>query len=404
MSSRHPVIPPNQFRTQSTWAQSLSIVCLGAGLALSVAGCFKLFAGDASARLTFKFAYLAAFAFVLSFGLGALFFVMIQHVTGAKWSIVVRRISEQLMMTLPLSAVMFILILFWMRDIFPWTDPAHLDEILKLKTPYLNIPFFVLRACVYFAVWIGLAWLLRSKSLKQDRTGDPRLKLSMSRWSAPGLVLFALTITFASFDWLMSLSPHWYSTIYGVYYFSGAVLASLSLIIIFSALVAQSGDVGDAITTEHFHDLGKLLFGFVVFWAYIAFSQLLLIWMANIPEETRWFYDRWENPGWRAMSLFLVFGHFVLPFLFLLPRTIKRFRPTLVLAAIWIIAIHYVDLHYLVLPAVSPDRVIFSITETLLAVGMLLLLSSLFFHLLHREAMVPVRDPHLTQSMAFENF
>jgi hypothetical protein len=402
----HNATTESTFRVSGGWARSWSMLCLGIGLALTAAGAIGFVTGGEEAVLRFKFAYLAAFMFTLSVGLGALFFVLIQHVTGAKWSIVLRRICEQLMMTLPLSALLFVPILFWMHDLFPWSRPEVMaaDATLQAKAAYLNVPFFMIRAGVYFFVWIGLALLLKGKSLRQDRTGDPRIKLSMSRWSAPGILLFALTITFASFDWLMSLSPHWYSTIYGVYYFSGAVIASLAAMVLLAAVVVRSGDVGEAITTEHFHDLGKLLFGFVIFWAYIAFSQLLLIWMANLPEETRWFYDRWEAPGWRAMSYFLVFGHFVFPFFYLLPRTIKRFRPALILGSVWMLAVHYIDMHYLVMPAFSPEHVSLSFREPLLGIGMLLLTISYAFHRMPKSALVPLRDPALGKSMAFQNF
>jgi hypothetical protein len=394
----------NDFRVRGGWAQSTSIGCLAAGLSMMAAGAGGILSGDESAILEFKFAYLTAFIFTVSVGLGALFFVLIQHATGARWSIVLRRIGEQLMMTIPLSAVLFIpILLFLIPDLYAWSHPEH-AAAGPVGAYYLNIPLFTLRSILYFIVWIFLAMKLKSLSLLQDATGDRRIKRKMAAISSVGLVLYALTITFAAFDWLMSLGPHWYSTIYGVYYFAGAAVAGLAALILLAAAVVRSGDVGEAITTEHFHDLGKLMFGFVVFWAYIAFSQLLLIWMANLPEETRWFHDRWSIPGWKAVSYVLLFGHFVLPFLFLLPRTIKRLRPTLIFGAIWMLAAHFVDMFYLVMPAFSPDRVPLSFREPLLAFGMLLVVFSYFFYLLRHDALVPVRDPALTRSMAFENF
>jgi hypothetical protein len=401
-----------EFRARGAWLGASARLCLAGGVALTALGSLGLLTRDPAARAEFKFAYLAAVVYCLSFGLGALFFVMIQHVTGAKWSVTTRRIAEQLMMTLPLTLLLFVPVLCWLRDLYPWTHPLdlrdpHAQRVLAGKAAYLNVPFFTARALFYFAIWIGLAIVLRSKSLRQDNARDPkkcaRLRLSMSRWSAPGLLLFALTVTFAAFDWLMGLSPLWYSTIYGVYYFAGCAVGGLALLILLAALVERSGDADGAITTEHFHDLGKLLFGFVVFWAYIAFSQLLLIWMANKPEETRWFYDRWRAPGWRAVSWALLFGHFVLPFLFLLPRTIKRLRPTLLFGAAWMVAAHYLDIYWLVMPAVAPDAPPLSPREPALAMGLLLLLCACALFLLGRDPLVPRRDPFLEESMKHEN-
>jgi hypothetical protein len=233
----------------------------------------------------------------------------------------------------------------------------------------------------------------------------------MRRWSAPGMLLFALTITFASFDWVMSLDPRWYSTIFGVYFFSGAVLAVLAVLILVAMIANRSGAIGRAITVEHTHDLGKLLFTFVIFWAYIAFSQLLLIWMGNIPEETAWYAQRWRPPFWHAVSWALFLGQFALPFLFLLPRAVKRNRLTLGLAALWILAIHYVDLYWLIMPAFALHTGLVAAAhaftpragDLFLFVGMGGLYFFVYVWRLARQPLVPVRDPYLADSLAFEN-
>lgn len=405
MNAATPGIP-RDYRATGTWANSKSMICLAAGLALTIFGSMNLLGGDAAARLQFKYSYLAAFMFVLSGGLGALFFVMIQHITGAKWSISVRRIAEQIMTTiLPLSFILFFPILAWLPDLYPWARPsAAADPILAGKLGYLNRNFFLYRACLYFFVWNYWALLLKAKSLKQDRTADPAVKLSMSRWSAPGILLFALTVTFASFDWLMSLSPKWASTIYGVYYFAGCVIVNMAVLILLSMSVSKSGDVGEAIRADHFHNMGKILFGFNIFWAYIAFSQFLLIWMANFPEEARYFLDRWQAPGWKTCSYVLIFGHFVIPFLYLLPRTIKRCRPTLAAGAVWMLAIDYFDMFYLVMPAYNNKAVALSLREPMLGFGFLLIAVSLVFMSLRQAPLLPSRDPYLKHSMTFENF
>ena len=398
--------PPVTYRVQGNWPRTLGMGLFAAGLALMVLGGLAGWLGEEPSANRLKFAYLTAYMYTLSVALGALFFVLLQHVTGARWSIVLRRLCERLMMALPVMPILFVPILFWMPDLFPWARPEVVaaDPMLQAKEPYLNIQFFIIRALIYFTCWNGLALLCYRWSVRQDTTGDPALTLKMRRLSAPGIILFALTITFAAFDWMMSLDPHWYSTIFGVYYFAGATISVLSMLVLVSMTVASTGDVGKAITVEHWHDLGKLLFGFVVFWAYIAFSQLLLIWMAAIPEETLWFLHRWEHGGWRAFSWFLLFGHFVLPFLFLLPRFIKRFRPTLAIGAIWMLLMHYFDIFYLIMASYDHMHLPLSVAELGLGLGMLLLTTSYCFLQFPRVALVPVRDPFLADSIAFENF
>ena len=250
----------------------------------------------------FLHAYLVSFCFYLSISLGALFFVALQHASRAGWSVAVRRVAEIMAANTLVMAVLFLPILlpllFGNTALYQWLDPAVVaaDHVLAGKSAYLNLPFFVVRAVAFFAVWGGLVWYFWRRSLEQDDSGDANLTLRMERVSYPALLLFAVTITFAAFDWIMSLTPHWYSTIFGVYYFAGAVVGFLAAVILALITLQKTGHLTSTITLEHYHELGKLLFAFIVFWGYIAFSQYMLIWYANIPEETVWYLPRQQGP------------------------------------------------------------------------------------------------------------
>ncbi len=248
-------------------------------------------------------------------------------------------------------AVLAIPLVLGMRHLYPWTnlEPVAHDPLLQGKQPYLNVPFFVIRLAVYFIVWVGLCPVVSPPLAGAGPQRRVRLTARMQRASAPSLVVFALTISFAAFDLLMSLDPHWYSTMFGVYYFSGSVVGFFALLPVITILLQRSGRLANAITPEHYHDMGKLVFAFTVFWAYIAFSQFMLIWYANIPEETGWMIRR-TTGGWAGVSWLLLFGHFVVPFFVLLSRFVKRRRRLLILPAIWVLAMHWVDIYWLVMP------------------------------------------------------
>jgi hypothetical protein len=349
-------------------------------------------------------AYLVAFAYFLSLSLGALFFVILQHLTRSSWSVVVRRLAEAIAMNLGLLALLSApLLLFGLRSLYPWADAsaAH-DGLLRAKAAYLNIPFFAARIVLYFAFWYAAARFYFRRSVEQDATGDVALTLRMERWSGPSMVLFAIATTFAAFDLLMSLDPRWYSTIYGVYFFTGGLLGFFALLVFVSCVTQRTGRMSHMITTEHYHDLGKLLFAFTVFWAYIAFSQYMLIWYANIPEETGWYLRR-QTGGWGAVGLLLLFGHFLVPFLALLARAPKRRKGFLVQAALLLLAMHGFDMYYLAVPdsgagAFPPHPLYFT-----LFLGMAGLSIAAAGRRLARCSLIPEKDPRLKESIAFEN-
>jgi hypothetical protein len=403
MSTHQPQTPSGEYRLGGAAAGSLRTALLAAGIALLALSGLALM-GE-STRRHFQFAWLVSFGFYFTISVGGLFFVLIHHLVAARWSVVVRRLAETLAMNLPLMLLLFIPIVFWIPQVYAWADPVALEghAFHGGKAVWLSAPFFVARTLVYFAIFIGLARWLYGRSIRQDSTGDPGAIAALRRGSAPGTLAFALTLTFASFDWFMSLEPHWYSTIYGVYVFAGSVVAIYATLILVCLGLSGVRGLGQAVNVEHYHDMGKMLFGFVVFWTYIAFSQFLLIWMANIPEETEYFAQRWAAPGWRAASLLLLAGHFVLPFFFLLSRTVKRSGPLLGLGAAWLLCMHYVDYYWLVMPTLEHERLALSWVDATLPVGMGCVFVWRFLTVLGRGSVVARRDPYLGESMAFEN-
>ena len=369
----------------------------------------------------FWFSYLTAFMTFLALGLGGLFFTIIQHLVRAGWSIVVRRLAENMMISLPfmgLLAIPFIFLPDAQHALFHWThlDAVEADLMLASKAGYLNLEFFNTRLIVYFLVWTALSLFFYTQSTSQDSaSGDAALhKTLRMRWFAPlSLLFFAVTTTFAAFDLMMSLDPHWFSTMFGVYYFAGLALTSNAVLTIIVYSLHRSGYLKGVVTVEHYHDLGKLMFGFTVFWTYIGFSQYFLIWYANIPEETGWF-------GYRIMDDFLplsqlvIFGRFVLPFFYLLRRPVKRNPQLLILAAVFIVFMELVDVYWLIQPALAHsfaqetgshhmEMVIGGVDYlALLTIGGAFL--AVFGWALARRALVPVKDPRLTESLRFENF
>ncbi|HVN33245.1 MAG TPA: hypothetical protein VMT45_14805 [Thermoanaerobaculaceae bacterium] len=352
----------------------------------------------------FLFSYLVNFAFVLSLALGALYFVILHHLTHSGWSVVVRRVSEALSATLPWLAVLSIPLLIGLKQLYPWAQPAVVagKHVLQGKAAYLNVPFFVTRWVVYLVAWIAMARFFFRKSLQQDSSGEPALTVRMQRRAAPAMVVLGITLTFAAIDMLMSLDPAWYSTIFGVYYFAGCVVGIYALLIATVFTLQRAGFLRTAVTVEHYHDLGKLLFGFVIFWAYIGFSQYMLIWYANIPEETRWLAVRQEN-GWGWVGLVLVFGHFLLPFVALISRGPKRRPRILAAAAVWMLVMHWIDIFWLVMPAVSPGSPVPHLVDLTLFVGLGSLFLAAAAFAVRGRSLVPERDPRLEESLAFEN-
>ena len=356
----------------------------------------------------FYFSYLVGWVFCISIALGSLFFVLAQHLTKARWSVVVRRIPEALMWTFPLLALLGIPFVLGTHDLYHCThsDVVAADPLLSKKTWWLNEPFFYGRVAFYFASWMILTHKLYKLSIKQDVDPDPTIPAQMRKVSAWGLPLFAVTASFAAFDILMSLDPHWFSTIFGVYFFAGGFLSALCVITLVSLAFQKRGDMLQGIVTkEHYQDLGKFMFGFTVFWAYIGFSQYMLIWYANIPEETIWFRHRLEH-GWEYHSAVLLIFHFILPFIILLPRWTKRSPGILGTMAVWLLIMQWFDLHWLVMPILDLARdghAGFHWTDFTCWLGLTGIFVGLFMYRISRHSLVPQNDPYLKQSLRFMN-
>lgn len=321
---------------------------LAVGGLAALAGTITGMATDAERALA---AYLVAVLYWLSLALGGLVLLAVGHATRARWFVVVRRLTERIVVALPILALLFLPVLFGVEALYPWShgEGGGGHELPRHLASYLNIPFFVGRALFYFVAWITVGELLYRWSRRQDRGDGIALHRRQLRLGAGSLPLLALTLTFASFDWLMSLEPRWVSTAFGVYVFAGAFVATLALLIVLAAR-AQRGPLAGKVLGTHFYALGRLLLAFVVFWAYIAYAQFFLIWIADLPEEVTWYAAR-LGPHWRAASWVLAAGHFLLPFLLLLSKGLKYRPRALAAISVWLLAMHYVDLYWLVMPA-----------------------------------------------------
>ncbi len=374
----------------------LGIAGIGISIVLSI--------GSDAAQTRFLHSYLLNVVYFLSLSLGALFFVQLHHLVRAGWSVVVRRFAEVVSGNLWLLALLLVPIFFKLDSLYHWANEeavAH-DALLLHKQGWLNEPFFILRCLIYSGVWVFLSQYFLRKSIAQDSTGELMLTVRMERFSGPAMVLFAITTSFAGFDLLMSLDAHWYSTMFGVYFFSGSVLGFLALLPVLTSLLQRTGRLTHTITREHYHDMGKLIFAFTVFWAYIAFSQYMLIWYANLPEETGWFLRR-QTGDWANISLLLLYGHFMVPFFLWLPRFMKRNKWLLVGPALWMLAMHWFDLYWLIMPQLSPDRVSFSFVDVTSFIGVGGLYFAALALRLRNQALVPEKDPRLEESLVFES-
>jgi hypothetical protein len=329
---------------------------------------------------------------------------LIQYAAQGGWGIVVRRIGETIFATIPVMAVLCLPLLFGIGTLYSWASPgaADHDALLRWKAPYLNVPFFLVRVVLDFGIWSFIALMYYRVSRGQDATGDSALSARLRRVAGPSIIVLALTQTFASVDWIVSLTPHWYSTMFGVYFFAGSFVGFIALLSVLSASMPRAGLLDTVITDEHLHDVGKFLFAFTAFWAYIGFSQFFLIWYANLPEETIWYQARLVG-SWRMVSILLMVGHFGIPFLYLMGRTVKRRASTLAVGGAWLLIMHFVDLYWQVMPTLHPEGLSPSILDVaaFFAVGGCFVAAAGW--LMRRQALVPLRDPRFAESLAFEN-
>ena len=372
-------------------------------LVIGILGLIGAAVGFTVDREQFFYSYLTSFVFWCSLALGALFFVMLHHLSGSVWSVVLRRLAENVMLVLPLLGLLFVPLFFGLNELYAWGDPETVmaDEILQKKQLYLNPAFFSIRAIIYFALWSLLAILLYRASVKQDKGHTQSLHGFFNKISAPGMIVFALTLTFAAFDWVMSLEAHWYSTIFGAYVFAGGVVGFLSVMTVLTVYLHSRGIMSNILSTNHFHDLGRLLFAFIIFWAYMAFSQYFLIWYGNIPEETIWFLHRWVG-SWKAISLLIVFGHFGAPFFILITRFAKRSGTMLTIMGLWMLFMHWVDVHWMIMPVLHRDGFSLSWQDITTLVGIGGVLIWFFWTRMAAQPVIPVGDPKLEASLSLK--
>ena len=376
---------------------NIGLAILAVGL---IVGAFGLILDPVRA----KFSYLLGFFFILTIGMGSLFLIALEYVVNADWSTPMRRVPEFFASTVPLFLLIAVPLFFFMHDLFHWshTEAVESDKLLKGKEPYLNIQFFIIRVVVTFAIWSIYYFFVVRNSRKQDETKDQKLTKKNIVASAIFIPLFAITITFSAIDWMMSLEPHWFSTIYGVYVFSGTMLAGLAATTLAVILLKENGYMHPRLTDDSLASLGGLLFGFVNFWAYIAFSQFMLIWYANLPEETFWFIRRWEGM-WASISLTLIVVHFLVPYALLLPAPAKKDPKRLKFAAVWILIAHLIDLYWLIMPQYHGEKsgFIYVLSEFGFPIASVGILIIVFYFNFKKYNAVPVGDPKPDRGLNF---
>jgi hypothetical protein len=368
-------------------------ICMFLGLAGLVVGLMR----DPNRAWT---AYLVAFFYFMTLSLGGLFFTALQHVTKAGWSVNVRRICESFATFLPFGVGAVAVFMFGAPKLYIWLDKAKVlaDENLLHKASYLNGTFFVIRLVLFFGVWLIAKKYIVGQSVAQDTSGDQNITHKQVGRGIAFLLFFAISYSLFSVDFMMSVDPHWFSTIFGIYCFAGLFQSTMATMILIILYFKKKGLLSGFVKEDHLHDLGKFLFAFTVFWAYIAFSQYMLIWYANLPEETTFIIPRTEG-AWLPVSLLLLIGKFIVPFIALLPRWAKRTPVHLGAVSVWILILQYVDLYWLVYPAYYGDAPKFGLTEICIFLGFAGMFLFAITRFLSRNNLVPIKDPRIQESL-----
>ncbi len=374
------------------------------GLALLAVGLILGIAGYLIDSFRASYSYLTSFMYLMSIGIGALFLVALEYVAGADWSVPFRRISEFLSSVIPLLFILVIPLIFSMSNLFSWANPDLVadSELLQHKSPYLNPTFFIIRVVLFIGVWSLFYFLLTKNSRKQDTTKDQKLTRKNIILSAIFVPIFGITVSLFAVDWIMSLEAYWYSTIFGVYFFAGATVASLAALTLIAVVLNEKGYLHSRINNDHYYSLGTLMFAFISFWGYIAFSQYMLMWYADLSEETVWFFHRW-NGGWKVVSIILILAHFIIPFLALISHKAKTNPARLKFMAVWILVVHFIDLYWMILPSLYGKNQVYSfswldVVYPLIVVGLLIFLFNLN---VKKYNLVPIGDPKLKRGLDF---
>ena len=360
-------------------------------------------AGAAIDPKQFSFSWLFAFGFFFTLCAGCFFWTIVHYATDAEWTVVVRRQLENIAVLVAVLAIFFIPILLLRHHLYEWMNIAPGKEAnLDSKRAYLNLNFFILRAAFFLGFFIIASQFLRRFSVRQDKDGNPQFTIRLRKVAFASLPLFALCLTFGAFDWLMSLNYRWFSTMFGVYIFAGAAGSSMSLLVLVISALQRAGYLKNVVTLEHYHIMGKWMFAFCVFWAYIGFGQYMLIWYANIPEETQYFLTR-NTESWWGLSMLLVIGRFFGPFAILLLQSIKKHPRQLCYVAAWILLMQMLDIYLVVLPALHGTGVHVSVWDfaALIAIGATL--AFVYLRIVGKTSLFPVRDPRLVESLKLVN-
>ncbi len=347
------------------------------------------------------FSYLASYMFLVSLGIGSLFLVALEYAAGAVWSVPFRRVGEFYAGIIPWLILLIVPLLFSLHDLFLWTRTGP-DNIIAGKSPYLNIPFLLTRAGVIFIIWSFFYYMIIKNSNEQDVSGDQSLTTKNIKLSIIFMPVFAITISLLGIDWLMSLEPHWFSTIFGVYYFAGTVWCAMALVTLTSVLLYEKGLLSEKLNKDHFYSLGTWLFAFTAFWGYIAFSQYMLIWYGDLPEETTWFFHRWDG-AWIYISIVLIIAHFLVPFFSLLSYDAKTNLKRLKFISIWVLAAQFLDVYWMVMPSmkVSSGGYFFSWSDLVFPVAIVGLAMLVFNTMAKKHNITPIRDPKLERGLSF---
>ena len=390
--SAHVSVQPGEFKV-SPRMKTIYSVCMFIGVLVIALGLMR------STERTWH-SFLTSAFFYMNLALGGLFFAAFNHVAKAGWSVSVRRIAESFTAYLPVAFVTFLIVLFGAKHLYVWLDQsiAHSDPLIEAKTAYLNFPFFIVRLVVFFGLWMFFKKLIVGNSLKQDATGDAKFTLKNVGNSIAFILVFAISYSLFSVDSLMSLEPHFFSTIWGVYCFAGLLQSFFAAHILVTLYVMKKGVVRGIVSQDHVHDLAKYMKAFTVFYAYIAFSQFMLIWYANMPEETFFYIDRTMG-GWMAATASLFIMKFAVPFLLLLPRWAKRTPSHLVLVSVLILIMQYVDIHWMVYPNLDKETWLFGWQEIGTFVGFTGLFLWAVMRFLSKNPVVPLKDPRISESI-----
>jgi hypothetical protein len=343
---------------------------------------------------------MVGFTFWTGITVGSLALLMLQHLTGGGWGLVIRRILEASTRTIPLVVIMFLPLLSGAHSLYEWTHQEVLQEhaVVAFKTPYLNVPFFAIRAAIFLGIWFVLIFLFNRWSLQQDKTGDRVYAKNMRVLAGPGMVLLIFTVTFAAVDWFMSLEPEWFSTIYGLLFVASWSLSALAFTITILANMSKGEPLNQIVAPLHFHDLGKLLLALVMLWAYFSFSQFLIIWSGNLPEEIHYYIQRMHGV-WGGLIITVAILHFAAPFLFLLSRSLKRNPRKLVIIAGLVLVMRVIDLYWVLIPAFTHEHFHLSWMDIVAPIGMGGIWLWFFFWQLGKRALIPINDPQFESVM-----